>query len=67
MNIKINGQCRCVDLGLTVAELMKRENMLMKGGVAVALNGRVVRRADWDMRILQEGDELLIINAAYGG
>ena len=36
-------------------------------GSAVAVNGRVIRRADWDATVLNGGDKVLIIKAAYGG
>jgi sulfur carrier protein len=36
-------------------------------GVAVALNGEVVRRGDWDATTLSDGDAVEIVNAAAGG
>jgi sulfur carrier protein len=36
-------------------------------GVAVALNGEVVRRGDWEVTTLSDGDVVEIVNAAAGG
>ncbi|MEM1347003.1 MAG: sulfur carrier protein ThiS [Myxococcota bacterium] len=36
-------------------------------GVAVAVNGRVVRRAEWGERTLAQGDRVEIIRAVQGG
>ena len=36
-------------------------------GIAVAINGEVVRRADWPHRTLRDGDEIEIVGAVQGG
>ena len=36
-------------------------------GVAIALNGRVVRRAEWAATPLSEGDRVEIVRAMQGG
>lgn len=36
-------------------------------GVAVAVNGEVVRRGDWDATALSDGDVVEVVNAAAGG
>ena len=36
-------------------------------GVAVALNGTVVPRSEWDSRPLKAGDEIEIVGAVQGG
>ena len=36
-------------------------------GVAIALNGRVVRRAEWAETRLSEGDRVEIVRAMQGG
>lgn len=52
--------------GISVAELRKLEN-IPSAGVAVAVNGKIVRGADQESFILSEGDDVVIIGAAYGG
>jgi sulfur carrier protein len=36
-------------------------------GVAVALNGEIVRRGDWATTALHDGDIVEIVSAAAGG
>ena len=50
----------------TVADLAATQQ-LGPSGSAVAVNGRVIRRADWATTPLAAGDKVLIIKAAYGG
>lgn len=67
MKITVNDIVCDVDAHTSVEDLMRNRNQLDKGGVAVAVNGRVVRRQEWEAHILQDLDSVLIINAAYGG
>ena len=36
-------------------------------GVAVAVNGEVVPRSEWDERIIEDGDEVEVLAAIGGG
>ena len=36
-------------------------------GVAIALNGRVLRRRDWEQTPVAEGDRIEIVRAMQGG
>ncbi|MDE6397364.1 MAG: MoaD/ThiS family protein [Muribaculaceae bacterium] len=38
-----------------------------KKGVGAAVNDIFVRQADWEKRILKEGDRIVFISASYGG
>lgn len=67
MKIKINGKETEIADYATVADLMRGQNLLEKGGVAVAVGGKVVRKPEWGERHLAPEEEVLIINAAYGG
>ena len=44
-----------------------RERELPNEGIAIALNGRVVRRKDWAGTRLSEGDRVEIVRAMQGG
>ncbi len=65
--IRVNGQ----DEPLTVATLsaLLEEKALDVGqrGIAVALNGSVVPRADWPSTRLNPGDTIEIVRARQGG
>ena len=55
-------------LASTVAALLAARDIAPDGrGVAVALNGAVVRRADWATTALNAGDVVEIVRAMQGG
>ena len=56
-----------VEKNITVEQLLQLQGMAGRGGVAVAVNGKIVKRPDWETKILHDLDNVLIINAAYGG
>ena len=51
----------------TVAELIAERSDTQGRGLAVALNGAVVRRADWAATPLKAGDAVEIVRAMQGG
>jgi sulfur carrier protein len=52
----------------TVAALLVERDIAPNGrGVAVALNGAVVRRVDWATTALNPGDTVEIVRAMQGG
>ena len=65
MHVKLNGEEEDV-AATTVAELMNELNAPPMG-IAVALNGSVVRRAQHPSTPLRDGDEIEIIRAVQGG
>jgi sulfur carrier protein len=66
MKIRVNGDLQDVAGGCTVRGLL-----LLLGvdgeGVAVALNGSVLRRGDWGETALGDGDVVEIVRAVGGG
>lgn len=67
MRIRINDQPADLDATTaTVADLLKSRN-IPSGGTAVAINAKLVRREQWEITELKEGDNVMIISAAYGG
>ena len=55
-------------LAPTVAALLAGRDIAPDGrGVAVALNGALVRRADWGTTALHPGDTIEIVRAMQGG
>lgn len=52
--------------GSTVADLLAACGDSGKG-VAVAVNGEIVRGSEWSVRILADNDNVMLIKAAYGG
>lgn len=66
MEIRLNSKLRELPHTMSVAELLEREK-IAAAGTAVAINGKMVRRPDWPARLVNEGDDVLVISAAYGG
>lgn len=67
MRITLNGQPRELERPLELAELLAELQVPVHNGVAVLLNGSVVRKADWPRTTVQGEDELEIVRATAGG
>ncbi len=65
--ILVNDQLRALAAGATVSSLVEELALAGRKGVAVAVNGAVVARADWPARALAAEDRVLIIQATQGG
>jgi sulfur carrier protein len=65
MNIKLNGEDRQIACG-TVAELLT-EMEIPRQGVAVEVNLKIVKKADYDSCAICEGDVVEIVNFVGGG
>ncbi|MCJ2062801.1 sulfur carrier protein ThiS [Methylobacterium sp. J-088] len=70
MKVFINGEPRERDAG-TVNALFRQEaeesGIESPQGIAIALNGRVLHRRDWDETPVAEGDRVEIVRAMQGG
>ncbi len=66
MKATINGTLRELPDELTVGALLELLGSSRRG-VAVACNDRVVRRTEYDLRHLRDGDRVEIIVAVAGG
>jgi sulfur carrier protein len=66
--IQLNGQAYQLDGAATVAALVDAQGG--EGGaphVAVAVNGKVVPRREWEHRQLRDGDDVLVVRPVAGG
>ena len=66
MKVLVNNKETELIQGNTIADLAQQMN-LPQQGVAIAVQNRMVPRAEWNEKVLQEGDNLVIIKAACGG
>ncbi|HJQ45249.1 MAG TPA: sulfur carrier protein ThiS [Amycolatopsis sp.] len=66
MEVQINGDWRSFPDGATVAGLLEAVGTTQRG-VAVALDGEVVRRGDWAEVVVPAGARLDILTAVQGG
>lgn len=66
MKIIINDLTKELAEGASLADALAECNVPEKG-TAVALNGKIARRDTWANTPLSDGDNIIIISAAYGG
>ncbi|NIH78246.1 sulfur carrier protein ThiS [Amycolatopsis viridis] len=66
MEVQVNGQWRAFPDGSTVADVMRAIDAPDRG-VAVALDGEVVRRGTWAQQVVPAGARLEILTAVQGG
>ncbi len=66
IEIVVNGDARTVDPGTTVAGLL-RELGLDPARLAIELDKRIVRRAQWERTVLANGSRLEIVQFVGGG
>lgn len=66
MKISINKEEMTVSGAVTLAQLLT-ERGVTGPGIAVAIDGKVVRRADWAATPLSDGMEITVISAVCGG
>jgi sulfur carrier protein len=65
MRLKVNGEEK--EVGAPTIALLLQELQMPSIGIAVARNGKVVRRDDHAATPLEVGDEIEIIRAVQGG
>lgn len=66
MNLIVNGKPLYLEGNMTVADFIM-ENTVSEKGMAIAINGKICLRSDWDKTSLVNGDHITIISAAFGG
>lgn len=66
MQVEINGEKREVAEQMTLRELIE-SLALAPERLAIELNQRVVRRADWPQTPLKDGDRIEIVHFVGGG
>jgi sulfur carrier protein len=65
--ILVNDRPQALADGATVAGLLQELGLAGRKGVAVAINGAVVARAEWPDWALAADDRVLVIQATQGG
>ena len=63
----MNGEPTRISEGLHIAELLDGLGLRPPERLAVELNRRIVRRADWTSTSLAEGDKVEIVHFVGGG
>ncbi|MPY99750.1 MAG: sulfur carrier protein ThiS [Actinophytocola sp.] len=66
MDVEVNGEERRFPEGTTLAGLLEQLGTARRG-VAVAVNGTVVTRSEWQNVVLIDGAKVDILTAVQGG
>ncbi|MBI3993228.1 MAG: sulfur carrier protein ThiS [Candidatus Lambdaproteobacteria bacterium] len=68
MQVTVNGEPRELPGALSVGDFLRHLRLAhLEGGVAVCVNGEVIRRADWPRVTLHHDDHIEIVHATQGG
>jgi sulfur carrier protein len=66
--IELNGEARELPAGATLDEAVREAGAPQDGrGVAVAVDGEVVPRGDWQGTPLRDGQRVEVLHAVQGG
>lgn len=65
--IRLNGEAQTLEQATSVEALVESLVADVSEGVAVAINGEIVQRAQWPNREVQDGDDIEIVRAVQGG
>lgn len=65
--IRVNGTSTEVAAGICLSQFVALRGLLQTEGIAVAVNNKVVRRAQWDTTELLDGDSVVLLTAVQGG
>jgi sulfur carrier protein len=66
MELTVNGAARQIPDGTTIVQLLL-EHARTTEGVAVAVDGEIVHRAQWSQCVLADGQDVELVTALQGG
>ncbi len=67
MNLTVNREPARIETSLPTVRALIEERNMPPESIAVAVNGEVLQREEWEVRRLEEGDEVEIVRAVAGG
>ena len=67
MRIELNGRAVEITHEATVADAVVASGAEARRGIAVAVEGEVVPRSEWDTTPLHEGQQVEVLHAVQGG
>jgi sulfur carrier protein len=68
MNVALNGRRARLRDGATVADAVREAGVKEAArGVAVAVDGEVIRRAEWEQTKLEDDQAIEVVRAVQGG
>jgi sulfur carrier protein len=68
-HVRINGRTEPLAAAVPLTALLQEQGIdpARASGIAVAVNERIVRRAEWAERVVNPGDDIEIVTARQGG
>lgn len=68
-HVRINGKTAPLAAAIPLTSLLEGQGIdpSNAAGIAVAVNERIVRRAEWSDRVVKPGDDIEIVTARQGG
>jgi sulfur carrier protein len=67
MNLVVNGKKIDTTDGLTVSELLVKENVKMPEMVSVEINGKILKRSEFETTTLKDDDQVEFLYYMGGG
>lgn len=67
MVVYINDKAADLADNLTLSGWLEGEGLAERKGLAVAVNGAVVPRSEWEHHVLKDQDKIILIGVFYGG
>jgi sulfur carrier protein len=67
MKILVNGEEIVVDSVLTIVQLLEHLQLSQDKVMACAVDGVIVKKAEWDSKMLNEGQKVELLNFVGGG
>ena len=67
MNLVVNGKNTDITDGLTVSELLTKEDVKMPQMVSVELNGQILKRSEFETTKLKDDDKVEFLYYMGGG
>jgi sulfur carrier protein len=67
MTICVNNEKQDVNPDVSLQVVLSAMGMDSRKGIAVSLNQRIIPRGKWELEIIREQDEIVIIEASQGG
>jgi len=67
LQVRVNGAAKQLRAPVRLAQLEELTSSTARDGIAVAVNGRVVPRGQWNEQEVRDGDDIEIVRAVQGG
>jgi sulfur carrier protein len=67
ISVTLNGEALVLPVGATVVTAIRESGADVGRGVAVAVDGEVVPRGQWEALPLRDGQDIEVVRAVQGG